>query len=49
VAHDRGRTDSKRGTFNSDREADELGRELDRETEIDSDAEDIDRPGRSNR
>lgn len=50
VAHDRGRSDNERPNFSSDREADELGSELDRETDVDSeDEEDIDRPGRSNR
>jgi hypothetical protein len=49
VAHDRGR-DSERRNFSSDREADELGAELNRETDTDSEDEaDIDRPGRSNR
>jgi hypothetical protein len=49
-AHDRGRSDNERRNFSSDREADELGSELDRETDVDSeDEEDIDRPGRSNR
>lgn len=49
VARDRG-GDSERRNFSSDREADELGSELDRETDVDSkDEEDIDRPGRSNR
>lgn len=49
-AHDRGRSNSERRDFSSDREADELGSELERETGIESeDEEDIDRPGRSNR
>jgi hypothetical protein len=50
VAHDRGRSDSERRDFRSDREADELGSELERETGIETeDEEDIDRPGRNNR
>ena len=50
VAHDRGRSDDERRNFSSDREADELGSELERETDVDGeDEKDIDRPGRSNR
>jgi hypothetical protein len=50
IAEDRGRNQaSNRRDFASDREADELGSEIERETGIDEDDEDMDETGRRDR
>ena len=50
IAEDRGRNQaSNRRDFASDREADELGSEIERETGIDEDDEDMDEVGRRDR
>ena len=50
TAEDRGRSSSAdRRSFGGDREADELGSELERETGIEQDDEDMDEPGRRDR
>jgi hypothetical protein len=48
TAEDRGRN-AERRSFAGDREADELGSELERESDVDNDDEDMDDPGRRDR